>query len=364
MFKGGQAGIFYISPSLVISLKRNARKSMKPICWGLFFYVLLLLFASIPPVYSDGPEMVTFDNYDRGMLPYGVVGPESITLDCNGHGPYTGVADGRIFKWEGFIPGWKEFATTSPLRTRLLCDRSKDPNREPVCGRPLGLQFDKKTCHLYVADAYFGLMGVGPNGGQAVQLASSAENVPFRFTNSVDIDHDNGIVYFTDSSTRYQRREHLRAALTGDSTGRLMQYDIKTGLVKVLLKRLKYANGVSLSKDKSFVLVSEIGTRQILRYWLKGPKTNTKEVFSQLHDAPDNINRNDQGDFWVALNDGGVAPPLRDVVIAVKLNGTDGTVLQALHGDGILHSISEVQENLGTLFVGSIDLPYVAMKPI
>ncbi|KAL2984505.1 hypothetical protein AAZX31_12G091800 [Glycine max] len=29
---------------------------------------------------------------------------------------------------------------------------------EHICGRPLGLRFDKKTGDLYIADAYFGLL--------------------------------------------------------------------------------------------------------------------------------------------------------------------------------------------------------------
>jgi len=76
---------------------------------------------------------------------------------------------------------------------------------EDICGRPLGLRFDKKTGDLYIADAYFGLMKVGPQGGFATSLATEAEGVPFRFTNDVDVDTE-GNVYFTDSSTKYQRR--------------------------------------------------------------------------------------------------------------------------------------------------------------
>lgn len=76
---------------------------------------------------------------------------------------------------------------------------------EHICGRPLGLRFDKKTGDLYIADAYFGLMKVGPEGGLATSLVTEAEGVPLRFTNDLDID-DEGNIYFTDSSAHYQRR--------------------------------------------------------------------------------------------------------------------------------------------------------------
>lgn len=77
---------------------------------------------------------------------------------------------------------------------------------EHVCGRPLGLRFDKTTGDLYIADAYLGLHVVGPGGGLATKLVSEFEGKPLRFTNDLDIDEENDIIYFTDSSTVFQRR--------------------------------------------------------------------------------------------------------------------------------------------------------------
>jgi len=86
------------------------------------------------------------------------------------------------------------------------CDGSTNTKLEPVCGRPLGLKFNSATCDLYIADAYYGLLVVGPEGGVATQLAASAEGVPFRFMNALDVDSRTGVVYFTDSSIYFQRR--------------------------------------------------------------------------------------------------------------------------------------------------------------
>lgn len=67
--------------------------------------------------------------------------------------------------------------------------------------------FNKKNGDLYVADAYMGLVVVGPQGGLATKVANEADGIPFGFTNSVDIDDwTTGAVYFTDSTSRYQRR--------------------------------------------------------------------------------------------------------------------------------------------------------------
>ena len=91
------------------------------------------------------------------------------------------------------------------IRIPNFCDGSLNPAMEQVCGRPLGLKFNEATCDLYIADAYFGLLVVGRNGAVAKQVAISAEGVPFRFTNALDIDQNTGVVYFTDTSTIFQR---------------------------------------------------------------------------------------------------------------------------------------------------------------
>ncbi|KAF5189326.1 Strictosidine synthase, partial [Thalictrum thalictroides] len=273
-----------------------------------------------------------------------------MAFDCNGEGPYTGVAGGIIYKWQNNTRSWTEFAVTAHNRRRD-CDGSTF--REPICGRPLGLQFNKRTCELYIADAYFGLMKVGRNGGVATQLASSAEGRPFRFTNALDIDQETGVVYFTDSSTRFQRRDHLRIAANGDSTGRLMTYDPVSRKVTVLLKGLSFANGVALSKDRDYVLVAETSRQLIQRYWLKGLQATTHEVFAQVPGSPDNIKINDRGQFWVALNNGRSFPSFIDDIVAVRLD-EHGRILERRHGNGFMQSISEVKEIRGTLFVGSV----------
>ncbi|XP_022921565.1 protein STRICTOSIDINE SYNTHASE-LIKE 3-like [Cucurbita moschata] len=130
-----------------------------------------------------------------------VQGPESVSFDPQGRGPYTGVADGGVLFWNG--ESWTDFASTSSNRSEI-CDPKPSilsySKNEHICGRPLGLRFDEKTGHLYIADAYFGLMKVGPEGGLATSVSTEAEGVPFKFTNDLDVD-DEGNVYFTDTST-------------------------------------------------------------------------------------------------------------------------------------------------------------------
>lgn len=46
----------------------------------------------------------------------GAFGAESVAFDPNGEGPYTGVADGRILKWQPHSQTWVDFAVTSSQR--------------------------------------------------------------------------------------------------------------------------------------------------------------------------------------------------------------------------------------------------------
>ncbi|KAH8500894.1 hypothetical protein H0E87_015931 [Populus deltoides] len=338
-------------------------------CFLFFFVSLDCISCTDKMLYQDGLE-----NYFQLALP-AVVGPESIAFDCNGKGPYVSVSDGRILKWQGAKLGWIEFSVSSPQRDRHMCDGSTNTKLEPVCGRPLGLKFNSATCDLYIADAYYGLLVVGPEGGVATQLAASAEGVPFRFMNALDVDSRTGVVYFTDSSIYFQRREYLLAIINADKTGRLMKYDPNSKKVTVLLKGLAFPNGVALSKDNSFVLVAESFTMRILKFYLVGSEIHGQETFIQLGRFPDNIKRTANGEFWVALNTGrGKIRRLDstklqqetsidwfvDDPVAVRLT-SGGKVLTVLDGNGgnALDSVSEVEEYSGLLWLGSSMKPYV-----
>ncbi|OMO72267.1 Six-bladed beta-propeller, TolB-like protein [Corchorus olitorius] len=319
-------------------------------------------------------------NYYQIDLPDQVLGPESIAFDCRKEGPYIGVSDGRILKWQGPNLGWKEFAIPSSNRDRKLCDGSSDPNLEPTCGRPLGLKFNHATCQLYIADAYFGLLMVGPNGGVAQQLANSAEGIPFKFTNALDIDSNSGVIYFTDSSIFIQRRNYVMSAIMFDRTGRLLKYDPETKKVTVIYKGLGFPNGLALSKDNSFLILAETTKMRILKFRLDSiTSTNSyvPEEFAKVSRIADNIKRNEKGEFWVGLNSERGRIQNHDVDYKAKLligdwvipdpvgvkYDEEGNILQQLDGNGgsALNSVSEIEEFNGKLYIGSVEKPYVGI---
>ncbi|XP_058115056.1 protein STRICTOSIDINE SYNTHASE-LIKE 10-like [Magnolia sinica] len=323
--------------------------TMLAIFFIFVFFCFPSLSLSLPLVITIEPGR--FQQLDLG----GLAGPESIVFDPMGNGPYTGVSDGRVLKWQGAARGWTEFAVTSPRRNEE-CNGHKNPWLEDMCGRPLGLQFSKATGDLYIADAYHGLFVVGPTGGLATQLASGAQGVPFHFTNGLDIDQATGIVYFTDSSMIYTRRDNTLVTISGDRTGRLLKYDPRSKKVTVLLKGLVYPNGVAISKDSTFLLIVETSTQRILRFWLQGSTAGAPlEVFAQLSGYPDNIKRNPRGEFWVA-----VASINGVIGISFNENGEITKVLNDKFGK-ITSRLSEVGENNGSLWLGSVVAPDVGI---
>ncbi|KAL2536016.1 Protein STRICTOSIDINE SYNTHASE-LIKE 3 [Forsythia ovata] len=320
-----------------------------------------------------------------------VQGPESMAFDTMSRGPYTGVADGRIIFWDGHK--WTDFAYTSANRSSLCDPKPSIMNylkNEHICGRPLGLRFDKRTGDLYIADAYFGLMKVGPEGGLAASLATEAEGVQLGFTNDLDID-DEGNVYFTDSSTTYQRRNFLQLVFSGENSGRVLKYNPRTKEATVLVRNLQFPNGLSLSKDGSFFVFCEGSVGRLRKYWLKGEKTGTSEVMAVLPGFPDNVRTNEDGDFWVAVHCRrtiyshllALYPKVRmfllKLPISAKLHylmqiggrphavvvkySPDGKLIKILEDrqGKVVKVVSEVEEKDGKLWIGSVLMPFVAV---
>ncbi|RLC09174.1 MAG: SMP-30/gluconolactonase/LRE family protein, partial [Deltaproteobacteria bacterium] len=161
------------------------------------------------------------------------------------------------------------------------------------------MKFDANG-NLIVCDAFKGLLSIDPQG-EIKSLATSADGVPINFADALDISSD-GIIYFSDASTKYALDDGLYGLLESRPYGRFLSYDPVSGEVKVLLKDLYFANGVALSPNEDYVLINESYRTRITRYWLKGPDAGTHEIFmDNLPGFPDNISASKKGTFWLAL---------------------------------------------------------------
>ncbi|KAJ0886854.1 putative strictosidine synthase [Helianthus annuus] len=293
-----------------------------------------------------------YDKFSKLELPQGVTGPGSAAFRglLFTEGPFTTVTDGRILKWLGPNIGFVDFAYTSRTRTKKLCDRITDEDKGPICGRPLALSFQPITGLLYIADAYFGLLVVGPFGGLATQLAGG-----FKFTTGVSVDLISGNIYFTVASLTFDLRNTTQTGFKPDSTGRLLRYNPLTKRVSVLLSGLSGGGGPTVSRDGTFVLVPEFYGNRISKYWLVGPKANTAEILLNNVGNPNKVTRAGRfGEFWVALSPG-VRPRMPLITPQGVRFDTNGVVLQNVSfvKQFFNRTISVVQEQNGKLYVGS-----------
>ncbi|XP_040156522.1 adipocyte plasma membrane-associated protein-like [Anopheles arabiensis] len=192
---------------------------------------------------------------------------------------------------------------------------------ERICGRPLGLDFDTKGNNLIVADPYLGIWQVHIKTGDKKLLvpkdkaiivedreqssSSSSEAARKLRTRQPNIPNGvavarNGDFYWSDTASDFIFEDAIQALLCNPS-GRLLHYSRAEGRSRVLIDEVYGANGVVLSPDESFVLVGELGGQLIRRYYLKGPKVGTHDVFVDgLPGAVDNLNGDATG-FWVGL---------------------------------------------------------------
>ena len=206
-----------------------------------------------------------------------VYGPEDVAVDDNGV-IYGGTQDGKIVRVfpDGRYQEWIDLG-----------------------GRPLGLHFDQDG-NLIVCDAYKGLLSINPEGSVTV-LTNSAEGGAFAFTDDLDIASD-GKIYFTDASSKWNQPDYMLDLLEGKPYGRFLVYDPATEQTTVLLKDMYFPNGVALSQNEDFVLINETWRYRIVRYWLKGDKKGTSDMFIEnLPGFPDGVSSNRNGTFWLAL---------------------------------------------------------------
>ncbi|XP_020597788.1 protein STRICTOSIDINE SYNTHASE-LIKE 3-like, partial [Phalaenopsis equestris] len=186
-------------------------------------------------------------------------------------------------------------------------------------------------------------------------------------------------------------RHFIQLVLSAEPSGRLLKYNSVTKETTVLLRDLQFPNGVSLSKDRSFLIFSEGSRGRLSRYWLKGDKAGTSEVFVQLPGFPDNVRTNDKGEFWVAIHCRATRvayilstylrlskfllklPIPARLQFLVRIGGKlhaviaryspEGELLEMLEDrEGkVVRAASEVEEKDGKLWIGSVLMPFIAV---
>ncbi|CAI9101793.1 OLC1v1039207C1 [Oldenlandia corymbosa var. corymbosa] len=287
--------------------------------------------------------------------------PESVALDPLNRGPYVGVSDGRILKYNG--TNFVDFAYLSPNWSKQLCDGVTNLSLGPVCGRPLGFSFDPIFGYLYIVGAYGGFYRVGPQGGQATLLATSANGVTFNFLNGCEFDKLRRVVYFTDASLVYNFTDASLGipAPPGDSSGRLLEYNTVTGEVRELLRNIPRPGGPAVSSDSSFIVYGSFTTQKVYKYYLIGPKAGASEVLiNSLLGFPVKIKRAPEfGLFWGTANVIVQQQPRLTNGYGYKFNSKGDIIIlknfTAEYGNAQINVVQEYSDLIqgATLYVGS-----------
>ncbi|XP_070328347.1 adipocyte plasma membrane-associated protein isoform X2 [Odocoileus virginianus] len=234
--------------------------------------------------------------------------------------------------------------------------------------------------------------GSGPCSEVKLLLSSETpiEGRKMSFLNDLTVTRDGRKIYFTDSSSKWQRRDYLLLLMEGRDDGRLLEYDTQTKEVKVLLDHLRFPNGVQLSPAEDFVLVAELAMVRIRRFYVSGLMKGGADVFVEnLPGFPDNIRASSSGGYWVSMaairaNPGfsmldflSERPYLKKVIFKLFSQETvmkfvpryslvlelsdSGAFRRSLHDpEGqVVTYVSEAHEHNGHLYLGSFRAPYL-----
>ncbi|CAN6923443.1 unnamed protein product [Brassica oleracea] len=235
---------------------------------------------SIPPLINNqfltGAEFI-----GAGLLN----SPEDIAYHRDSGLIYTGCVDGWVKRVKAF-----ESANDSVVEDWVNTG-----------GRPLGLAFGLHG-EVIVADAYKGLLNISDDGKKTELLTDEAEGVKFKLTDAVAV-RDNGVLYFTDASYKYNLHHFAFDIWEGRPHGRLMSFDPITRTTRVLLRDRYFSNGVSMSPDQTHLnLVHTPISRRCSKYYINEERV---EVFIQsLPGYPDNIRYDGDGHYWIAMPSG------------------------------------------------------------
>ncbi len=250
-------------------------------------------------------------------------------------------------------------------------------------GRPLGLEW-LPDGRILVCDALRGLLALAPATGTVETLTALVHGRRMAFCNNAAVAAD-GTIWFTDSSRVYGIDRWKADLVENTASGRLLRRD-PDGTVTVELDGLRFANGVALAADGSWVAVAETAGRTVVRRWLTGERAgSTDHLASDLPGYPDNIARGSDGLVWVTI-----ASPTDPVVeglmrgpmplrraawrlpaplqpkpkrtARVQAYDADGTVVHDRSLDATrFHMATGVREHHGRVWLGSLVEPAVAV---
>jgi hypothetical protein len=244
----------------------------------------------IDPAYIDIKSVVLLPDHSlQNKTTIKMPQPEDI-IETNG-GYYASLGDGRVV----FLDN--EFNIFDFVRTGIDLPECGNINQEEQCGRPLGLlkvplkhfkEYLEKDrpigseVALLIADAYKGLLLVLPSS-EIITLLTTVNGKKLNFANGIQIS-SSGIIFLSDTSSKFKRRQVLLEFLDSGYNGRIIKFNPYKKESVELVPSFPFPNGLLLMDDK--LLIVSTTTYTIFEYNLS---TDQMRVFCVLPGVPDNI---------------------------------------------------------------------------
>ncbi|XP_009605180.1 protein STRICTOSIDINE SYNTHASE-LIKE 6-like [Nicotiana tomentosiformis] len=263
-----------------------------PVILGVVLYQLESFDPASYPIHvlSSYPPMIVPKRNNQMLRSAEKIGvdrllsPEDVAYDLNSGVIYTGCVD-----------GWVKRVTVNES-----VGDSRVENWVFTGGRPLGVALGHYG-EVIVVDADKGLLLNVTSEGEIKVLTEEAEGLKLKLADAVDI-AENGMIYFSDASYKYNFKDYIYDFLEGRPYGRLLSYDPLTKQTKTLLRDLYFANGVAVSPDQNFVIICETPLRKCKKYYINGERKGSVDVFVEnLPGYPDNIRYDGDGHYWIAF---------------------------------------------------------------
>ncbi|MGZ4493230.1 MAG: SMP-30/gluconolactonase/LRE family protein [Nocardioides sp.] len=305
---------------------------------------------------------MTQTGHELTVLPVPGPGAEDVVVDHEGR-VLTGTADGAVY--------------------RLAPDGSRIDRVGQTGGRPLGLEL-LPDGRVLVCDAQRGLLALDPESGHVEELTTLVNGQRMAFCNNAAV-HSGGDIFFSDSSRLYGIDRWKADLVENTASGRLLRRGPDGG-VEVLADGLRFANGVALAADESYVAVAETAGRTVVRLWLSGPRAGERELL--VHDLPgypDNIARGSDGLIWVTIASptdpvlerlmtgpvplrrlawrlpARLQPKPKRTVRVMAFDDRGATVHDLSVPGTTYHMVTGVREHEGRVWLGSLEEPAVAV---
>ena len=247
-----------------------------------------------------------------------------------------------------------------------------------------GLHFDRDGSLVALSHRQ-GLIRISPRKEVTILATQSDTGKPFLIPNGLDIASD-GRIYFSNTSDQspYTIKKGRKIILEMKPVGGLYCYDPATQKVTTLIDGTWFGNGVVLSKNEDYLLMTETTKYRILKYWLTGPDAGKTETFvDNLPGFPNGISIRKDGSYWLgfstkrseALDKIHPKPGMKKFVYAlpeflqpkaerfgmVMHLSEQGEILQTLFdtSGALLPEAGAVKEHEGFLYIGGDVLPHI-----